>query len=229
MQERTNQSSKTVLTKKCILFDDSRLISAPIVRYSFAQWNQPLQNSLFTATPFLPFLDLSPNFLPSTKQQPLTANDLLKSIAQTQNINNAFISLYCKRWQQEVYNRFREARRRFPEFFPCFELRENSDAKLEYSIHFQPLTKYAKVLSSNNPLFPDREEFKPIEQLWNSEGKSQLDIIFEYYPTQLALKASKVPSWKLQLQELIQLIQEYVKKFDISHFKLRLSQRKAVL
>jgi len=228
MQELTNQSSKTVLAKKCILSDDSTLITAPIVLYSFGQWNQPLQNPLFTATLSFPFLASSPKFLPRTKQQSLTADDLL-NFEQTQNISTTFISLCRRRWQQEVYNRFREARKRFPEFFPCFDLRENSDGKLEYSIHFKPLTKYAKGLLVDNPLFPHNEEFKPIEELWNSQGKSQLDIIFERYPTQLELKVSKVSSWKLQLQEMIQLVQESVKKFDISSLKLRFSQRKAVL
>lgn len=223
MQESTNQSSKTVLNKKCILSDDSRLISVPIALYSITQCNQPLQNPPFTAILSSPFPDPSSKLLAYTKQQPFTADDLLKS-EQTQNINTAFISLCRRRWQQEVYNRFREARQRFPEFFPCFELRENSE-ELEYSIYFKPLTKYAQGLLLNNPLFPHNQEFKPIKELWNSEGKSQLDIIFEHYPTQLALKTSKGALRKLNLQALIQV---NVKKFDISHLKLR-SQRKVVL
>lgn len=219
MQELT-QPRQTVVTKKSILADDSKLSNLPLPDI-FAQRNQPYQNTLFSS-----FSNSLPKF-PLYTNQSLVANELLKS-KQTQNINDAFISLCRRRWQQEIYNRFREARQRFPEFFPCFELRETLDAKLEYSIHFQPLTKYAKVISSKNPLFPDSEEFKPIEQLWNSEGKSQLDIIFEHYPTQLALKAHKASTLKLQQQKLIHSIQNYVKKIELSQIKFRF-QRKAAL
>ncbi|AFZ28909.1 hypothetical protein Glo7428_0300 [Gloeocapsa sp. PCC 7428] len=220
MQALTKPRKTALLIKKSILTDDSRLSNMPLP-HIFAQGNQLYQNTLFS-----PSSEPLPKFS-LYAQQPLSADELLKA-KQIQNINNAFVSLCRRRWQQEIYNRFRESRQRFPEFFPCFELRETLDAKLEYSIHFQPLTKYAKVISSNNPLFPNSEEFKPIEQLWNSEGKSQLDIIFEHYPTQLALKSHKTSTLKLQRQKLIHLIQNYVKRLEISHIKFGF-QRKAAL
>ncbi|PPS39856.1 hypothetical protein [Chroococcidiopsis sp. TS-821] len=220
MQELTKLRQTAVVMEKGILADDSKLSNMSLLRIS-TQGNQPYQNTLFS-----PFFAPLPKF-PLYTQQPLSADGLLKFI-QIQNINNAFISLCRRRWQQEIYNRFQEARQRFPEFFPCFELRETLDAKLEYSIHFQPLTQYAKVISSNNPLFPHSEEFKPIEQLWNSEGKSQLDIIFEHYPTQLALRPHKASSLKPQRQKLIHLVKNYVKKLELSPIKFS-SQRKAAL
>ncbi len=220
MQELTKSRQTAVVTKKGTLANDSKLSNMSLP-HIFAQGNQPYQNTLFS-----PFSDPLPKF-PLHTQQPLVADELLKFI-QVQNINDAFISLCRRRWQQEIYNRFREARQRFPEFFPCFELRETLDAKLEYSIHFQPLTKYAKVICSKNPLFPHSEEFKPIEQLWNSEGKSQLDIIFEHYPTQLALRPDKASSLEPQRQKLIHLVKNYVKKLELNPIKFS-SQRKAAL
>ncbi len=114
--------------------------------------------------------------------------------------DNTPLSFYHQRWKQEIYNRFREARKRFPEFFPCFELKYNLVEGLQYSIYFKPLTRYAETLTCNAPLFPNHKEFKPIKQLWNENGQSELDIIFERFPTQLALKPLKAPWWKTALK-----------------------------
>ena len=116
--------------------------------------------------------------------------------------NNASLVFYYQRWKQEIYNRFREARKRFPEFFPCFELKYNLVEGLQYSIHFKPLTEHAKALTRLAPLFPHHEEFKPIERLWHSDGRSELDIIIEHFPTQLALEPPKQP-WGTRLWELL--------------------------
>ncbi|WP_233222523.1 hypothetical protein [Chroococcidiopsis sp. CCALA 051] len=121
----------------------------------------------------------------------------LPIVAQQKTTNTANISLnfFHQRWEQEIYNRFREARRRFPEFFPCFEIKENPITGLQYSIYFKPLTKYAQKLACNAPLFPYQEEFKPIEQLWNENGQSELELIFNRFPTQSALKPPQ-PAWR---------------------------------
>lgn len=116
--------------------------------------------------------------------------------------NNASLVFYHQRWEQEIYNRFREARKRFPEFFPCFELKYNPVEGLQYSIHFKPLTEHASSLTRNAPLFPHHQEFKPIERLWHSDGQSELDIIFDHFPTQLALDPPKQP-WGARLWELL--------------------------
>lgn len=81
------------------------------------------------------------------------------------NANRTSWRFYHQRWEQEVYNRFQEARKRFPEFFPCFDLKYDLIEGLQYSIHFKPLTKHAEALISNAPLFPIQEKFKPIKQL----------------------------------------------------------------
>jgi len=122
-----------------------------------------------------------------------------KSNWQITNQTDASLSFYCQRWEQEIYHRFREAKKRFPEFFPCFELKP-SITGLQYSIHFQPLTKHAEALISNNPFFPHHEEFKPIEQLW-CNGQSELDILFASFPTQLALEPPKKVVLGLQWRE----------------------------
>ena len=111
---------------------------------------------------------------------------------------------YCQRWQQDIYSRFRETKKRFPEFFPCFELKYDLAARLQYSIHFQPLTGHATALIQSRSDFPHQEKFKPIEQLWDASGQSELDELFERFPTQLALNPPK-PS-------LIKLCQEWLKK-----------------
>ncbi|MEQ9552773.1 MAG: hypothetical protein RIM23_24555 [Coleofasciculus sp. G3-WIS-01] len=97
-----------------------------------------------------------------------------------------------KRWERDIYSRFQEARERFPEFFPCFELKNYPVNGLYYSIHFKPLTQYAKRLTRHTADFPHTEQFKPIEMLWNEYGKSELDILFESFPTQRALKPAKL-------------------------------------
>ncbi|MBE9125955.1 MULTISPECIES: hypothetical protein [unclassified Coleofasciculus] len=102
-------------------------------------------------------------------------------------------------WEKDIYNRFRESKKRFPEFFPCFKLKNHPVAGLCYSIHFQPLTQHAQALIGNAPRFPHQEEFKPIEKLWNEFGQSELDILFEHFPTQLALKPPKPEWWKVFL------------------------------
>lgn len=125
----------------------------------------------------------------------------VQGLETTTTADNTFLVSYRQRWEQEIYNRFQEARQRYSEFFPCFELKEDPVEGLQYSIHFKPLTQYAKTLVYNAPLFPRREEFKPIEQLWNEDGQSQLDIIFERFPTQSALKLPKEP-WASRCREL---------------------------
>ena len=112
------------------------------------------------------------------------------------DIDNTSLGFYHQLWQQDIDKRFQEARKRFPEFFPCFELKFNMVEGLQYSIYFKPLTKHAEALTCNAPLFPNHEEFKPIEQLWNENGQSELDVIFECFPTQLALKPLK--PWRVQ-------------------------------
>ena len=118
---------------------------------------------------------------------------------------------YCQRWQQDIYNRFQEAKKRFPEFFPCFELKYGSAARLQYSIHFQPLTGYAKALIQSRPDFPHQEQYKPIEQLWDASGQSELDRLFERFPTQQVLKPSR--------RSLEELCQEWLKE-NFSALKL---------
>lgn len=109
-----------------------------------------------------------------------------------------FFYLQC--WEQDIYNSFKEARKRYPEFFPCFELKESLQG-LQYTIYFKPLTQHAKTLVGNALLFPYQPQFKPIEQLWQENGQSELDMIFERFPTQLALKLPK-KSWKVQCKQL---------------------------
>ena len=118
------------------------------------------------------------------------------------NVNNASLVSYQQRWEGEIANRFREAKKRFPEFFPCFELLESPGTGLQYSIHFEPLTGHAKALTEQTPLFPHQKEFKPIEKLWHEDGSSELDILFERFPTQLALLPPKQP-WGTRLWELL--------------------------
>lgn len=113
---------------------------------------------------------------------------------------------YHQRWQQEIYSRFQEARKRFPEFFPCFELKYSPEG-LEYSIHFKPLTRHAEDLTCQAPLFSTHEEFKPIEQLWSEDGQSELDIIFERFPTQLALQSRK-EQWGQLWKSIVELIKQ---------------------
>jgi hypothetical protein len=96
-----------------------------------------------------------------------------------------------KRWERDIYNRFKEARERFPEFFPCFEIRNYPVNRLYYSIHFKPLTQYAERLTRHTPDFPHTETFKPIEMLWDEGGKSELDRLFARFPTQRSLKPAK--------------------------------------
>jgi hypothetical protein len=127
---------------------------------------------------------------PRTKSfinEQLTGSDYVVSPIQDLTTAEAF----RQRWEQDITSRFREARARFPEFFPCFELRDNPQTGLQYSIHFQPLTGHAKALIQFAPQFPHQKEFKPIEQLWNEVGQSELDILFERVPTQLKLKPPK--------------------------------------
>ena len=118
------------------------------------------------------------------------------------NVDNDSLVSYQQRWESEIANRFREAKKRFPEFFPCFELLEIPGKGLQYSIHFEPLTEHAKELSEQTPLFPRHKEFKPIEKLWHSDGSSELDILFERFPTQLALLPPKQP-WETRWWQLL--------------------------
>ena len=138
--------------------------------------------------------------------------------------NNTSLVYYHQRWQQEVYKRFQESKKRFPEFFPCFELKYSLVAGLQYSIHFKPLTKHAEDLSCNAPLFPTYEEFKPIEQLWNEDGQSTLDIIFENFPTQLTLmpldQQSETKWWK----SVVELVKQ---RLELKHIGSLLVRKNA--
>lgn len=120
--------------------------------------------------------------------------------AATIGARGAVDFFYLQRWEQDIYNRFNEARKRYPEFFPCFELKESVHG-LQYAIYFKPLTQHAKTLVSNALLFPHYQQFKSIEQLWQENGQSELDIIFERFPTQLALKLPR-KSWRAQCKQL---------------------------
>jgi|UPI00058505C3 hypothetical protein len=126
---------------------------------------------------------------------------------QTAAIDITSLNFFRQRWEQEIYNRFREARQRFPEFFPCFEIKEDPLAGLQYSIYFKPLTKSAQKLACNAPLFPYQEEFKPIKQLWNENGQSELEIIFDRFPTQSALKPSQA-GWRWGWKSFLGLINQ---------------------
>ena len=137
---------------------------------------------------------------------------------------NASLVAYQQRWEEEVYSCFREAKKRFPEFFPCFELLESRGKGLQYSIHFEPLTGHAKALTNQTPIFPHKKEFKPIEKLWHSDGSSELDIIFERFPTQLALLPPKQPWGTRWLQLLLGLVH---KTLELRHIGSLLARQKA--
>lgn len=130
---------------------------------------------------------------------------------------------YCQRWEQDIYNHFKEAKKRYPEFFPCFELRESLHG-LQYAIYFKPLTQHAKTLVSNVLLFPHYQQFKSIEQLWQENGQSELDTIFERFPIQLALKLPR-KSWRAQCKQLfLELVD---RGLELIHVDLLFVQKKA--
>lgn len=139
-------------------------------------------------------------------------------------IPDASLVAYQQRWEREIASRFREAKKRFPEFFPSFELLESPGKGLQYSIHFEPLTEHSKALIDQTPLLPHHKEFKPIEQLWQEDGSSELDILFERFPTQLALLPPKKPwgtrSWEL----LVGLVHQGL---DLRHIGSLLARQKA--
>lgn len=174
---------------KCIL-PTAKPIALPVaVPLNLRQWLQSQQNTpISTNNSSLNFTKALP---PGRNQQQLPIFGIVmipeSNLSYAITVDNL---LYRQRWEEEIYNRFREAKKRFPEFFPCFELKEFQGG-LQYSIHFQPLTERAKILATNNPVFPSKEQFKPIQQLW-CNGKSELDILFASFPTQLALKSIKV-------------------------------------
>jgi hypothetical protein len=131
-------------------------------------------------------------------EMPLSEMDVVmlsvKDLQQAQRLRD--------RWQRDIYNRFREAKKRFPEFFPCFELRYDVREGLQYSIYFHPLTQHATVLLQLAADFPDRPHFKPIARLWDESGRSELDNLFARFPTQLALESFQ-PSPVERIWELL--------------------------
>lgn len=137
---------------------------------------------------------------PEWKQTSLTLSSSQQQQATIITSKRTTDFFYRQRWEREIYNRFKEARKRYPEFFPCFELKESLQG-LQYAIYFKPLTQYAKILTSKALHFPQQQQFKPIEQLWQENGQSELDIIFERFPTQLALKLPR-KSWRAQCKQL---------------------------
>jgi len=112
-----------------------------------------------------------------------------------------YITYHQQRWELEIASRFHEAKKRFPEFFPCFELLE-IPRHLLYSIHFQPLTGHANTLIEQNPTFPHQKLFKPIEKLWGEDGINDLDRLWLKFPTQLSLSPPK-PSWTTKFGKLL--------------------------
>lgn len=148
------------------------------------------------------FKDITWAQLPLEWQQAnfaITARKQLSAI--NISFNSASQTFYRQLWEQQVCQRFQEARQRYPEFFPCFELKEDSVKGLQYSIYFKPLTQYAKNLVENASLFPHYQAFEPIEQLWQEDGQSKLDKIFARFPTQTALQPPRKP-WGAQCKQL---------------------------
>lgn len=135
---------------------------------------------------------------------------------------NNYQVTYQQRWQREIASRFQESKKRFPEFFPCFELLDNQQG-LQYSIHFEPLTGHAKALTEQTPLFPHQKDFKPIDKLWQENGSSELDVLFERFPTQLTLLPPK-QSWGTRMWELFLVLVNQA--MELRHINF-LSTRKA--
>ncbi|MDY6785167.1 MAG: hypothetical protein SW833_21920 [Cyanobacteriota bacterium] len=73
---------------------------------------------------------------------------------------------------------------------------------LQYSIYFHPLTQHATFLLQSTADFPHRPHFKPIAQLWDESGQSELDRLFTRFPTQLTLEPDK-PSLIERIWELL--------------------------
>lgn len=166
---------------------------------------QPEQTSPYLDKPFSNYIRLAATGLfssfpgkPPQRQTSILANNVPSYSLQ---VNNDLLVAYQQRWEREIASRFRESKKRFPEFFPCFELLECSGYGLQYSIHFEPLTGHAKALIEQTPLFPYQKNFKPIEKLWQ-DGSSELDIVFNRFPTQLALLPPK-QSWGERMWELL--------------------------
>lgn len=166
---------------------------------------QPRQASPYLDKPFNNYLKLGATGLfssfpgePPQRQASVLANNVPNYSLQ---VNNDLLLAYQQRWEREIASRFRESKKRFPEFFPCFELLERPGHGLQYSIHFEPLTEHAKALIEQTPFFPHQKNFKPIEKLWQ-DGSSELDILFNRFPTQLALLPHR-QSWKERMWELL--------------------------
>jgi len=113
-----------------------------------------------------------------------------------------YLIYHRQRWESEIVSRFHEAKKRFPEFFPCFELLEIPKQRLLYSIYFQPLTERANTLIEQNPTFPHEKLFQPIEKLWGEDGLDDLDRLFLNFPTQLSLLLPK-PAWTTKFGKLL--------------------------
>lgn len=146
------------------------------------------------------FQDTTGAQIPPKWQQANICPNSTQLSAITISTNSASEILYRQLWEQKISQRFQEARQRYPEFFPCFELKESVKG-LQYSIYFKPLTQYAQTLASNTSVFPHYQTFKPIEQLWQEDGQSELDRVFERFPTQIALELPKEP-WGARCKQL---------------------------
>lgn len=92
---------------------------------------------------------------------------------------------------ETVLSRYEEARWRYPDFLPIFNLRESYKGT-EYSIQFIPDEEKARELGKvieelGIKGFPVNAEWKPIEMLPTHLG-SELDLIFDRFPDQTALE-----------------------------------------
>lgn len=92
---------------------------------------------------------------------------------------------------ETVIDRYEEAKWRYPDFLPIFNLRESYKGT-EYSIHFIPdeekgteLRKVIEELGIKG--FPVSSEWKPIEMLPTHLG-TELDLIFDRFPDQTVLE-----------------------------------------
>lgn len=180
------------------------ILSNGIPTHGLRLSEQPEQASPYLEKPFSNYLKMVAIGLfssfpgePPQRQAPVLANNVPNSL----QVNNDLLVVYQQRWEREIASRFRESKKRFPEFFPCFELLERPGHGLQYSIHFEPLTGHAKALIEQTPLFPHQKNFKPIEKLWQ-DGSSELDILFNRFPTQLVLLPPR-QSWGERMWKLL--------------------------
>lgn len=164
---------------------------------SFLDFNDPFGNQLELCA-----IDWFDDFDTDLKQH-IPASYLSEESPNSPSLlYQTYLIYHQQRWELEIVSRFHESKKRFPEFFPCFELLQIPRRKLFYSIYFYPLTERANVSIEQNPSFPHTKEFKPIETLWGEDGINELDKLFLSFPTQLSLLPPK-PSWKTKFGKLL--------------------------